>query len=733
MCVWGVAGSRRPSRPAAGRLGSIEHTFEYARTVARRLPDVGETGHEEGEERERTLVVWCPDWPVTAVRWKEPVDERPGDGTPAWSRTHARSMNSPPVGVARAPIASDPVGAARSREEEPLGGSGPPFDEELLAVVDGQWVLAVSPAARRSGVSVGQRRRVAEECCPDLVVRERDPRQEMVAFETVISAVASVCDELEVLEPGCLAFLVRRSARRLGGERHVVAAVDAALARIDAARPPGPDQPPSDFSPVGEDRPLPSKGTGAGGGRREREWKKGEGARGREGPRARPTGTAEDEEVGDEEVGDEDIKRRTWWRCGVARGLPAAVLAARLGVVVPVGHTPAFLSRLPLSTVIEIGPSLGLGRREELTEFVGLCGRLGVTTLGDLARLDADDVVGRFGDRGARLQAVARGEDTHRRHLWPAPADRSVRAELDPPAEDVGTVAFALRALAGDLTRQLAEEGVTATAVAVTVESEHGERLACRWRHDGVLKADLLAERVRWQVERWRQADPGERPTAGVTLVILAAEEVVSGGGRQLDFFGHWRDADERAARSFIRIQGILGEDAVWRGVPSGGRGPAAQARWVRWPDGEGPGGEESEVVTRRPVPARRPVVVGWPGRLPAPFPVLVPTAHLAIAVVERSGASVQIDGRGLLGGAPVAVRPSPEAAAWLVRLGLDVGVERPVVAWAGPWPMEERWWERTTGGPWRRVARLQLLLEGGEAWLVAREGGGWRLEGVYD
>lgn len=613
-------------------------------------------------------------------------------------------------------MASDLVGAARSREEEPLGGSEPPFDEELLAVVDGQWVLAVSPAARRSGVSVGQRRRVAEEYCPDLVVRERDPRQEMVAFETVISAVASVCDELEVLEPGCLAFLVRRSARRLGGEQHVVAAVDAALARIDAARPLGPG------------RPLPSERTGAGGGRQEWGWKKGEGARGRKGPGARPTRTTEDRETEDRGIGG-----RTWWRCGVARGLPAAVLAARLGVVVPVGHTPAFLARLPLSTVIEIGPPLGLGRREELTELVGLCGRLGVTTLGDFARLDADDVVGRFGERGARLQAVARGEDTHRRHLWPAPPDRSVRAELDPPAEDVGTVAFALRALAGDLTRQLAEEGVTATAVAVTVESEHGERLVRRWRHDGVLKADLLAERVRWQVERWRQADPGERPTAGVTLVTLAAEEVVSGGGRQLDFFGHWRDADERAARSFIRIQGILGEDAVWRGVPSGGRGPA-QARWVRWPDGEGPGGERSEVAPRRPVPARRrPVVVGWPGRLPAPFPVLVPTAYLAIAVVERSGETVQIDGRGLLGGTPTAVRPSPEAAAWLVRLGLDVGAERPVVAWAGPWPMEERWWERTTGGPWRRVARLQLLLEGGEAWLVAREGGRWRLEGVYD
>lgn len=623
-------------------------------------------------------------------------------------------------------MASDPVETARSHDEGFHGASEPSFEEELLAVVDGQRVLAVSPAARRSGISVGQRRRVAEECCPDLVVRERDPRQEMVAFEAVISAVASVCDELEVLEPGCLAFLVRRSARRLGGERHVVAAVDAALARVDVAHPPEPSRPAPGPVSVGE---LPSGKTGTGEGRRERGRTTSEEPTGREGARARSTRDERDGHAGD---GWAEGKR--WWRCGVARGLPAAVLAARLGVVVPVGRTPAFLARLPLSTVLEIGPLLGLAAREELTELVGLCRRLGVTTLGDFARLDANDVVGRFGGVGARLHAMARGEDAHRRHLWPAPPDRSVRAELDPPAEDVSSVAFALRALATDLARQLAEEGVTATAVAVTVESEHGERLVRRWRHDGVLKADLLAERVRWQVERWRQGDPGERPTAGVTLVTLAAEEVVSGGGRQLDFFGHWSDADERAARSFIRIQGILGEDAVWRGVPSGGRGPAAQARWVRWPDGEGPGDDRPETAGRRPASARhRLPAVGWPGRLPAPFPVLVPTAHLAIAVLERSGASVQIDGRGLLSGTPVAVRPSPEATAWLAPLGLDVGAERLVVAWAGPWPIEERWWERMTGGPWRRVARLQLLFEGGEAWLVAREGGGWRLEGVYD
>jgi protein ImuB len=49
-------------------------------------------------------------------------------------------------------------------------------------------------------------------------------------------------------------------------------------------------------------------------------------------------------------------------------------------------------------------------------------------------------------------------------------------------------------------------------------------------------------------------------------------------------------------------------------------------------------------------------------------------------------------------------------------------------VAWAGPWPLEERWWEAGR----RRRARMQVVVEGGEAYVVSRETGCWRVEASY-
>ena len=54
----------------------------------------------------------------------------------------------------------------------------------------------------------------------------------------------------------------------------------------------------------------------------------------------------------------------------------------------------------------------------------------------------------------------------------------------------------------------------------------------------------------------------------------------------------------------------------------------------------------------------------------------------------------------------------------------------RAVVAWAGPWPSEERWWDEHRV---RRRARFQLLTEDGAGYLAVVEGGRWWVEATYD
>jgi len=51
-------------------------------------------------------------------------------------------------------------------------------------------------------------------------------------------------------------------------------------------------------------------------------------------------------------------------------------------------------------------------------------------------------------------------------------------------------------------------------------------------------------------------------------------------------------------------------------------------------------------------------------------------------------------------------------------------------VAWAGPWPVEERWWDPARA---RRQARLQVVPAEGPARLVVLEQGRWQVTATYD
>ena len=80
--------------------------------------------------------------------------------------------------------------------------------------------------------------------------------------------------------------------------------------------------------------------------------------------------------------------------------------------------------------------------------------------------------------------------------------------------------------------------------------------------------------------------------------------------------------------------------------------------------------------------------------------------------------------------GHPVAVTGRLGVSAEPARASVAGGRWAEVTAWAGPWPLEERWWDPATA---RRRARFQLALADGAVHLVAVEGGRWWVEGTYD
>jgi nucleotidyltransferase/DNA polymerase involved in DNA repair len=171
----------------------------------------------------------------------------------------------------------------------------------------------------------------------------------------------------------------------------------------------------------------------------------------------------------------------------------------------------------------------------------------------------------------------------------------------------------------------------------------------------------------------------------------------------QPGFFGGASEADARAARSFARVQERLGIDAVLLGRVQGGRDPAGQSVLVPWGSAE----EVGAAGAAGGAP--------WPGRLPPPAPTDVLRVPRRAEVVDGAGRAVEVSGRGLL-------------TAGIERLSIEGGPWQPVLGWAGPWPVTERWWSVR-----RRRARLQVVTADGVARLLCTERGQWWVEALYD
>jgi protein ImuB len=386
-------------------------------------------------------------------------------------------------------------------------------------------------------------------------------------------------------------------------------------------------------------------------------------------------------------------------RVGLADGPFAALLAARTApaggsLVIPAGTSRTFVAPFPVTAL-------------ERPELADLLQRLGLRKLGDLAGLPPAQVLARFGPDGELAHRLARGLDERPLQARIPPPDFSVAAELDPPADRVDRAAFVAKSLADSLFDELADRGLACTRILIEAETEHGEELSRLWRHDGALTAGAIAERVRWQLDGWLNAATwGDRPTSGISRVRLTPDEVRPDTGRQLGFWGGSTLNDERAARALARVQGMLGPDGVGTAVVQGGRSPAERVRFVPWGDAREAERPELE-ATASP----------WPGAVPAPAPALVHAPPLPAVVADEGGASVVVRSRGGCSGAPA-------------RLSIDGGLWATVVGWAGPWPVEERWWDPPAS---RRRARFQLLTGSGAAHLAAVEGGRWWIEATYD
>ncbi|MGX6604265.1 Y-family DNA polymerase [Micromonosporaceae bacterium Da 78-11] len=648
------------------------------------------------------MLIWCPDWPVIAA---EIVD-----------------------GVAAA---------------------GP------VVVLSGNRVLACSEAARLDGVRRGLRRREAQSRCPQLVVVEHDPGRDARAFEPVVAAVEEVAVGVEVIRPGACALAARGPSKYFGGEEAAAERIVEQIAETCAVE-----------SQVGVADGMFAAGLAARSGRliapREtREFLSGA-----------PVETLERPEL-------TDLLRRLGVKTlGDFAALPAADVLTRFGFDGALAHRlAAGYDHRPLA-VRRPPPDLDVtdtfDEPLERVDMAAFAGRVLAERLHD--KLAAHGLAcTRLG-----IEAVtADGQELHRvwRHdgtLTAAAIAERVRWQLDgwltgarrgaPARPTAGLVRLRLvpdgvlvhlglqPGLWGDAgaERERAHrafsrvQGLLGPESVVTAVLGGGrstddqvglvpwgdERLPARpsGAHadpiPGTTITPVLARAVTPPLTLTLATPPGDTSTKDTSQAAVRREQpddstVVSLDSRRPRTSPGWDEEtpDQDGLASVSRLPKPK-SPAIEPSTSEPTVGPA-------FPVAEDSAYAGTTVVALRPgrrAPGGRrvvkpPVLPPWPGRLPKPAPAMVLPQPLAVVVLDRTGIPVGVSARLELTGDPAAL-----------VMGKSPPIE--ISGWAGPWPIDERWW---APGEARRRARFQVTLVDGRALLLALAAGHWAVEAVYD
>ncbi len=667
----------------------------------------------------RTLLVWCPDWPVVAA---EIVD-----GVPA---------------------------------------AGP------VVVLHGNRVVACSEAARQEGVRRGLRRREAQSRCPRLVVVDHDPARDARAFEPVVAAVEEVAVGVEVIRPGACALAARGPARYFGGEEAAAERIVEQVAEACAVE-----------SQVGIADGVFAAGLAARAGRL---IAPGETPGFLAGVPVesldRPELIDLLKRLGIKTLGDfaklpaSDVLTRFGFDGALAHRLAGGHDHRPLAVRRPPPDLDVADTYDDPLVRVDVAAFAGRVLAERLHERLAAHG-LACTRLG-IEAVTAD---------GQELHRVWRHDGT----LTAAAIAERVRWQLDgwltgarrggPARPTAGLVRLRLIP-DGVLVHLGLQPGLWGDAGA---ERERAHRAFSRVQGllgpeavvtpvlGGGRSADDQVRLVPWGDEREprRPAAAHADPVPDVTIAPILADTAAP------DAIGP--AAGDRAAGEERRERAAGEEKREWAAGEGRRERAAAEAgrRWGGVATGEGDGGTKQTVeeeiaaggpdadvlpwpkmepaesavhepaqlasVTRLPLPApppapedagttvialsprRRkkatrtatPALPPWPGRLPKPAPAVVLREPLPAVVLDESGTPVGVSARLDLTGAP---------AALVVERAEPIGIS----GWAGPWPVDERWWAPDEG---RRRARFQVVLTDGRALLLSLAGGHWLVEAIYD
>ena len=403
-------------------------------------------------------------------------------------------------------------------------------------------------------------------------------------------------------------------------------------------------------------------------------------------------------------------------RCGVgvADSRFAATAAARLAAsrgrpcVVERRLTADFIAALPTAALAELG---GVD-----PDVVDLLVRLGLSRCVAVRDVGERALIGRFGDQGRRVFGLVSGADISYLAPGPPPRDFAASVSFDDPLVSTRDVVGAAHVTITSMMDTIARCGQQCVRLMMVAETDHGERNERMWGDPRGLSAVDVRARLHAQLDGWlveEESDP-DAPTAGVVRLEFVPLECRESLVVQPLLWGGQQENVERAARAVA----MAATGGVRIAVPrwEGGRDVASAWSLVDVSLVDLADVESAEHRVRVGSGAPR----AWTGAIPTPAPAAIAPDPPSVRLVDGQGREVSVTGRHEFTSAPIAVEVG--------------GVCSEVLRVAGPWPVEERWWDPRRR---KRQARVQVLVRnptsGVGVLLLVVEGGAWSLVGRYD
>ena len=348
-------------------------------------------------------------------------------------------------------------------------------------------------------------------------------------------------------------------------------------------------------------------------------------------------------------------------------------------------------------------------------ETISLLERLGLNTLHDVCALSESILAGRFGELGVELHRLSRGDEQYPLAVVPHPPEHLCIEKFDQPVSDQQIIINSVQRMAVAFTEYYSVHGSVCVRIVIAFESEAGKRSERLWYRPQGLTTSAIIENAKWQLEAWLASQiSGDLENYGLVHVQLIADEVRTDTARQLRLWGGSTQTDETATQAIGRLSELLGSSAVQVAKWQGGRDILDSYELVSATHAQTIGSASSS----EQIPAQK-----WRGAVPNPSPSVVYSEPIQMQINDQFGKLLSVSARHELSASPVSV--------------VIGATHYKVNSWAGPWPVEERWWDSARS---RRLVRLQLVCEKITAdsvpqilaMLAILEHGEWTVAAIY-